>query len=42
MGPNTDSKHWKRNFLTILLLEVAYLIPHVAVRESGVRLDKAP
>jgi hypothetical protein len=27
MGPNTDFKQWKRNFLTILSLKAVYLIP---------------
>jgi hypothetical protein len=36
MGPNTYFKHWKRNFLTFLSLKAAYLIPQLAIRESGV------
>jgi hypothetical protein len=30
----------KRNFMTFLSLKAAYLIPHVAIRESGVWLDE--
>jgi hypothetical protein len=41
MGPNTVFKKWKRNFLTFPSLKAAYLIPHLASRESGVRLDEA-
>jgi hypothetical protein len=40
MGPNTYFKLWKRNFLTFLSLKVAYLIPQLAIRESGVWLDE--
>jgi hypothetical protein len=40
-GPNTDSKHWKRNFLTFMPLKAEYLIPKLAIRESGVWLDEA-
>ena len=36
MGPNTDFKPWKRNFLTFLSMKAAYLIPQLAIRESGV------
>jgi hypothetical protein len=36
MGPNTCFKQWKRNFLTFLSLKAAYLIPMLAIRESGV------
>jgi spore cortex formation protein SpoVR/YcgB (stage V sporulation) len=32
MGPNSDFKPWKRNFLTFLTLKAAYLIPQ---RESS-------
>jgi hypothetical protein len=31
MGPNTDFKQWKRNFLTFLSLEAASLIPQLAI-----------
>jgi hypothetical protein len=40
MGPNTDFKQWKRNFLTFLSLKLAYLIPLLAIRDSGVWLDE--
>jgi hypothetical protein len=38
MGPNTDFKLWKRNFLTLLSLKAAYLISHLALRDSRVWL----
>jgi hypothetical protein len=41
MGPTTEFKPWKRNFLTFLSLKVAYLIPQLAIRGSGVWLDEA-
>jgi hypothetical protein len=40
MGPNSDFKHWKRNFLNFLSLKAAYLIPQLAIRESGAWLDE--
>jgi hypothetical protein len=40
MGPTTDFKQWKRNFLNVLSLKAAYLIPHLAIRQSGVWLDE--
>jgi hypothetical protein len=40
MGPNTDFKSWKRNFLTFVSLKASYLIPQLAIRESGVWLDE--
>jgi hypothetical protein len=40
MGPNTDFKQWKINFLTLLFLKTTYLIPKLAIRESGVKLDE--
>jgi spore cortex formation protein SpoVR/YcgB (stage V sporulation) len=40
MGPNTDFKQWKRNFLTFVSLKAAYLIPQLAICECGVRLDE--
>jgi hypothetical protein len=40
MGPTTDFNQWKRNFLNFLSLKAAYLIPHLAVRESGVWHDE--
>jgi hypothetical protein len=41
MGPNTDFKPWKRNFLTFLSMKATYLIPQLAIREAGVWLDEA-
>jgi hypothetical protein len=41
MGPNTDFKLWKRNFLTFLSLKAAYLIPQLSIRESCDSLDEA-
>jgi hypothetical protein len=41
MGPNTYFKQWKRNFHTFMSLKAAYLIPHLAIRESNVWLDEA-
>jgi hypothetical protein len=40
MGPNMDFKHWKKNFLNFLSLKAAYLIPQLAIRESGAWLDE--
>jgi hypothetical protein len=40
MGPNTDFKSLKRNFMTFLSLKVVYLIPQLAIRESGAWLDE--
>jgi hypothetical protein len=40
IGPTTDLKQWKRNFLNFLSLKAAYLIPKLAIRESGVWLDE--
>jgi hypothetical protein len=41
MGPNSDSKQWKRNFLNFLsIIKFAYLIRQLAIRESGVWLDE--
>jgi hypothetical protein len=40
MGPTTDFKQWKRNFINFLSLKAAYLIPQLAIRESGVWLDE--
>jgi hypothetical protein len=40
MGPNTDFKQWKGNFLDIFSLKAAYLIPQLAIRESGAWLNK--
>jgi hypothetical protein len=36
MGPNSDFKQWKRNFLNFLSLKKPYIIPHLAIRQSGV------
>jgi hypothetical protein len=41
MGPNTDFKQWKRNFLTFMSMKDAYLIPQLAIGDSGVWLDEA-
>jgi hypothetical protein len=40
MGPTTDFKHLKRSFLNFLSLKAAYLIPQLAIRDSGVWLDE--
>jgi hypothetical protein len=40
MGPTTDFKQWKRNFLNFLSLKATYLIPQLAILESGVWLDE--
>jgi hypothetical protein len=40
MGPTTDFKHWKRNFLNFLSMKAAYLIPQLASRDSGVWLGE--
>jgi hypothetical protein len=41
MGPNTDFKQWKRDFLNFLfILKASYLIPQLALRESGAWLDE--
>jgi hypothetical protein len=40
MGPTTDFKHWKRNFLNFLSLKAPYLIPQLAICESGVRVNE--
>jgi hypothetical protein len=39
MGPSTNVKQWKRKFLTFLSLKAGYLIPQLAIRESGVWMD---
>jgi spore cortex formation protein SpoVR/YcgB (stage V sporulation) len=36
MGPTTDFKQWKRNFLNFLSIKAAYLIPQLAIRDSAV------
>jgi hypothetical protein len=41
MRPNTNFKQWKRSFLTFMSFKAAYLIPQLAIRESGVSLDEA-
>jgi spore cortex formation protein SpoVR/YcgB (stage V sporulation) len=40
MALNLDFKQWKRNFLNFLSLKAAYLIPQLAIRESGVWMDE--
>ena len=40
MGPNSDFKQCTRNFLNFLSLKAAYLIPQLAIRESGVWMDE--
>jgi hypothetical protein len=40
MGPTTDFKQWKRNFLNFLSIKATYLIPQLAIRDSGVWLDE--
>jgi hypothetical protein len=40
MGLNSDFKQWKRNFLNFLSLKAPYLIPQLAIRESGAWLDE--
>jgi hypothetical protein len=40
MGPTTDFKQWKRNFFNFLSIKAAYLIPQLAIRDSGVWLDE--
>jgi hypothetical protein len=36
MGPTTDFKQGKRNFLNFLSIKAAYLIQQLAIRDSGV------
>jgi hypothetical protein len=40
MGPKTDFKQWKRTFLNFLSIKAAYLIPQLAIRDSGVWVDE--
>jgi hypothetical protein len=40
MGPTTDFKPWKRNFFNFLFIKAAYLIPQLAIRDSGVWFDE--
>jgi hypothetical protein len=40
MGPNSDFKQWKRDFLNFLSVKAAYLIPQLAIRESGPWLNE--
>jgi hypothetical protein len=40
MGPNADFKQWKRDFLNFISIKATYLIPQLAIRESGARLDE--
>jgi uncharacterized protein YpmS len=41
MRPHTNFKWWKRNFFTFLSLKAAYPVLHLAIWESGVRMDEA-
>jgi hypothetical protein len=38
---NTDFKQWKMSLLTFMSLKAAYLIPKLAIRETGVLMDEA-
>jgi hypothetical protein len=40
MGSTTDFKQWKRYFHNFLSIKAAYLIPQLAIRDSGVWLDE--
>jgi hypothetical protein len=40
MGPNSDLKQWKRDFLNFLSIKAAHLIPQLAIRESGAWRDE--
>jgi hypothetical protein len=40
IGPNTNFKQWKIDFLTFMSLKVACLIPQLAIRESGGWFDE--
>jgi hypothetical protein len=40
MGPTTEFKHSRSHFLSFMSLKAAYLIPHMAVRDSGAYQDK--
>jgi hypothetical protein len=40
MGPYSDVKQWKRDFLNFLSIKAANLIPQLAIRESGAWLDE--
>jgi hypothetical protein len=40
MGPTTDFKQGKRNFMNFLSLKATYLIPQLAIHESGAWLDE--
>jgi hypothetical protein len=40
MGPTTVFKQWKRTFLNFLSIKAAYLIPQMAIRDSGGWLDE--
>jgi hypothetical protein len=40
MGPTTDFKQWKWTFLYFLSIKAVYLIPQLAIRDSGVWLDE--
>jgi hypothetical protein len=36
MGLTTDFNQWKRTFLNFLCIKAVYLIPKLAIRDSGV------
>jgi hypothetical protein len=40
MGPNQEFRHWKNMFICFLSLKAAYLIPQLALRESGTYHDE--
>jgi hypothetical protein len=40
MGPSSDFRQWKLKFLTFMSLKAAYLIPLIAIRESGTWVDE--
>jgi hypothetical protein len=40
MGPTTDFKQLRRNFLNVPSIKAAHLIPQLAIRDSGVWLDE--
>jgi hypothetical protein len=39
-GPNADFKQWRRDFLNSLSIKATYLIPQLAIRESGAGPDE--
>jgi hypothetical protein len=40
MGPTTDFKQWKTSISNFLSIKATYLIPQLAIRDSGVWLDE--